>query len=401
MTVNDTEERSWQGWREVVGTFLKLGAMSYGGPAIMGIMQTEVQEKRQWLSRERFVEGLAVVNILPGPGATQLGIFLGYTRAGWFGGLLAGLCFILPALVIMLTLTMLYNQLGGLPRARSVFYGLNPVVVGIFAVAVWRLGRAAVKDRIQVVLAIAGALSVALTPIGIIPALLLAGAVGVSIYGTRRWGLITVFVWASLYGFFIWSPTWLDPLTVAWPTVARGATSSPGLWELGFFFFQVGAFTFGGGLSMLAFMQEQVVNQLQWLTPQQFLDGLALGQLTPGPILMLAAFVGYQIASLPGALVSAGAVFLPSFILMLSLLPVLERLKRLQWMKAALQGISPVVIGMIAVTIIKMLPNAVPDFLTGTLALLTVVALILWRLSPLPLLLGGGTLGILARAVDR
>ena len=125
-------------WREITGVFLKLGAMSYGGPAIMGMMQAEVQEKRGWLSKDSFIEGLGLVNMLPGPGATLLGIFLGFTRGGWWGGLLAGLCFVLPALCIMLGLTWAYTAYGALPAMRGVFYGLAPVVVGIFAVAVWR-----------------------------------------------------------------------------------------------------------------------------------------------------------------------------------------------------------------------------------------------------------------------
>jgi chromate transporter len=382
-----------------MSAFLKLGAMSYGGPAIMGIMQSEVQEKRTWLSKERFVEGLALVNMLPGPGATQLGIFLGYTRAGWWGGALAGLCFILPAFFITLALTLLYSQYGALPRVRSVFYGLSPVVLGIFAVAVYRLGKSAVKDGKQVVLAVAGALAVGLTPLGIVPTLLLAGAIGVALYGSRTWGLVSALVVALLSGFQHFGSGWLKMPASSWFGFGSGTSSpAPGLAEIGLFFFTVGAFTFGGGLSMLAFMQDQVVNQLQWLTPQQFLDGLALGQLTPGPILMLAAFVGYRVASIWGAVVAAGAIFMPSFVLMLSVLPMLERMKRMAWMKAALKGISPVVIGMITVAVFQMVPYAMPDLLTGVLALGTVVAMLIWRLRPLPLMTGGGAIGLVLRA---
>jgi len=139
-----------QHWREIGRAFLKIGAMSYGGPAIMGLMQTEFQEKRNWLSKERFLEGLALVNMLPGAGATQVGIYLGYVRGGWWGGLLAGLCFIFPAFGIMLALASAYAHYGTLPAAKDVFYGLGPVVVGIFAVAVYRLGSNAVGDRWQV-----------------------------------------------------------------------------------------------------------------------------------------------------------------------------------------------------------------------------------------------------------
>lgn len=386
-------------WREVIGAFLKLGAMSYGGPAIMGIMQTDAQERRAWLSKERFVEGVALVNMLPGPGATQLAIFLGYTRAGWGGGVLAGFCFILPAFFTMLALTLLYSQYGALPRMRHVFYGLNPVVVGIFAVAVYRLGKSAIRDPKQAAIAVAAALAVSLTPLGIVPTLLLAGAVGVALYGSRRWGLAAALIVLSLYVPYQWGSAWVKMPASSWFTFDSTASSpTRGLWELGLFFLKVGAFTFGGGLSMLAFMQDQVVNQLRWLTPQQFLDGLALGQVTPGPILMLAAFVGYEVASVRGAVVAAGAIFLPSFILMLSVLPMLERLKRIGWMKAALKGIGPAVIAMIAAAIFQMLPHAVPDLLTGLLALAAGAALLVWRLGPFPLMAGGGVIGLVLRA---
>ena len=378
-------------WREIVGVFLKLGAMSYGGPAIMGLMQAEVQEKRAWLTKQNFVEGLALVNMLPGAGATQLGIFLGHARAGWWGGLLAGLCFVLPAMFIMLGLTVAYVQYGALPSLRGVFYGLAPVVVGVFAVAVWRLGRAAIKDAKQIALALITALALAFTPIGIIPLLLLAGAFGVVLYGSRRWGYAAALALATGYGAVHWIAG-----SIGAPSVAASAAGGASVSDIAVFFFKVGAFSFGGGLSMLAFMQDQVVNQLHWLTQQQFLDGLALGQLTPGPILMVAAFVGYQTAGVGGALAGASAIFLPSFVLMLGILPMLERIQGITWMRAAQKGISPAVIGMIAVAMLQMLSKAVPDWLAGVLMIGTMVLLVMRRSGPLPLMLAGGAIGWLA-----
>src|SRR5476649_2958350 len=155
------------------------------------------------------------------------------------------------------------------------------------------------------------------------------------------------------------------------------------------FFFKVGALTFGGGLTMLVFVQDQVVNQLHWLTPQEFLDGLALGQLTPGPILMLAAYVGYKVAGFGGATVGGIAIFLPSFILMLSVMPVLARLRHLLWIKAAMRGISAASIGAIGVSLLQMAPHAAPDAFALFLLALTVVAILAWRAGPLPLMLGG------------
>src|SRR5438046_4081379 len=151
-------------WKDIASAFLRLGATSYGGPAIMGIMQAELQEKRQWVSRERFVEGLSLVNMLPGATATQLGIFLGYARGGWWGGLIGGLCFVVPAFFIMLALTVAYAMLGVTPIVRGALYGLGPVVIAIFAVAVYRLGRSAMSTVPEAVIGVIAAAASIWTP---------------------------------------------------------------------------------------------------------------------------------------------------------------------------------------------------------------------------------------------
>lgn len=384
---------------EIAMAFLKLGAMSYGGPAIMGIMQAEIQERRQWLSRERFVEGFALVNALPGPGATQLAIFLGHVRGGAWGAAVAGLSFIIPAFLIMLGLTWVYTTFGALPAVRGAFYGIGPVVLGIFAVAVYRLGTSAIRDRAQVALGVAAAVLVALSPIGLVPTLLAAGALGIYMYHSRRLGLIALASVLALYGLLLLgeqlgAARWLPMLHETEPRA-----TAHGLLHLGAFFAKVGAFTFGGGLSMLAFIEDQVVNQLGWLTPREFLDGLALGQVTPGPILMVAAFIGYKLAGFAGAAVAASAIFLPSFVLMLSVLPVVDRVKQAAWTRAFLRGVGPAVIGATVVSLGQMLPHAAPDPFTAVLLLATVTAIVLWRVRPLSLMLAGGALGLARRAV--
>lgn len=387
-----------QHWWEVLGTFLKIGALNYGGAGV-GLLQAEVQDRRGWVSKAQFLEGLALVNTLPGPSGIQIGIFVGYARAGWWGGVLAGLGFILPGFTMLLALTLLYQHYGALPRLRHVFYGLNPVVVGIFAMSVYRLGQAAVCTWTHVLLTVASALAIGLTPLGIVPTLLLAGATGVALFDARTRGLVAVLGVLGLYGATWWgSAWWALPAVTGTPFDQAGNALRPSLWEMGLFFLKVGAFTFGGGVTILAFIQEQVVQHLHWLTPQQFLDGLALGQLTPGPTLILAAFVGYAVDTFWGAVVAVAAVYLPSFTLMLAVLPLMERLTRLAWMQAALQGIGPAVIGMTTVAVLRMLPAAVPDLLTGVMAVGTVGAMGLWHLSPLPLITGGAALGVVLRA---
>jgi chromate transporter len=376
--------------REIVLGFLKVGATGYGGPAIMGVMQAEFQERRQWLSRPCFVEGLSLVNMLPGATAVQLAIFLGYGRHGWLGGVLAGLCFMLPAFAIMLALTAAYAAVGVSPLVRGALYGLGPVVLGVFLVAVYRLGRSTLRSLRHGAIALGAAAAALLTPLGTVAILLLAGAVGVFAFQARRAGAIALLVLACGIGLYHASPAARPAPVGSGPT----APASAALADVAGLFVTIGAFTFGGGLSMLAFLEDEVVTRRGWLTPREFLDGLALGQLTPGPILMVAAYVGYKVHGLTGAAVGALAIFLPSFVLMLSVLPVFDRVRTAAWARAVLQGIGPAVIGVLAVSLAHLAPHAVPDAFAALLLVLTVVALLAVRLAPLPTVLGGAVVGL-------
>jgi chromate transporter len=371
-------EQSRNRW-EVISVFLKIGALGYGAPAIWGLIQSEVQERRAWLSKERFLEGLALVNALPGAPAMQMCIFVGHQRAGWWGGLLAGLAFMAPAFAIVLLLSALASEYGAVPIMRDAFYGLSPVVLGIFIVAVYRLGRAAIKDLFSAVLTVAAAAAVAFSLLGVAGTLLLAGCAGVAMHHSRRSGLIAALVAALLIGAERAAESML-------PGLGTAAAGQPHLWDLAVFFFKVGAVTFGGGMTIIAFVQDQVVNHLQWITSQEFLECLTLSQFTPGPIIMVAAYVGYKVAGVSGAAVAASAIFLPSFILMLSIIPVFERARRLEWVKAAMKGISPAVVGAISISIVQLV------------LVVTVVVLIAWRLPVMSLVIGGGLIGIIARS---
>src|SRR6266478_1405018 len=346
----------------------------------MGIMQAELQEKRQWVSTERFVEGLSLVNMLPGATAAQLSIFLGYARGGWWGGLLGGLCFVLPGFFVLLALTMGYAALGVTPVLRGALYGLGPVVMGIYLVAVYRLGKAAMSTRSQVLIAVAAAVAALASPIGVAGILLLAGGVGLWLFHSKKLGAtVLVSLAACLAVVHI----------VARSASVLGVVTAPGdppagLLPLAAFLLKVGTLTFGGGLTMIAFMQEQVVSQFHWLTPQEFIDGLALGQFRPGPILMVAGYVGYKVAGGAGGGVVGGvAAFLPSFVMMLAILPAFDRVRKLVWTLAALRGIAPAVIGILAVSLVRLAPYALLDlFAIATLGA-TVVVLMVWRVATL------------------
>ena len=380
-----------ENWKDIGSQFLKIGATAYGGPAIMGIMQAELQEKRQWVTKERFVEGLSLVNMLPGATAAQLSIFLGYARGGWWGGLLGGLCFVLPGFFVLLVLTMGYAALGVTPVLRGALYGLGPVVLGIYLVAVYRLGKAAMSSRAQVLIALAAAVAALAGPVGVAGILLLAGGVGLWLFHSRRLGVpVLVSLAACLAVAHLVARSVSIPGAVAVPGDAPAAS----LLQIGAFLLKVGALTFGGGLTMIAFMQEQVVSQFHWLTPQEFIDGLALGQFTPGPILMVAAYVGYKVAGVAGAVVGGAAAFLPSFVMMLAILPAFDRVRKLVWTRAALRGIAPAVIGILAVSLVRLAPHALPDAFAIITLLATVLVLMVWRVATIKVMLLGAGLGI-------
>jgi chromate transporter len=375
-------------WKDIAVGFLKVGATAYGGPAIMGIMQAEFQERRQWTSKPHFLEGMALVNVLPGATATQLGIFLGYVRGGWWGGLLAGLCFAAPAFIVMLALTIAYAALGVSPILRGALYGLGPVVLAIFFAALVRLGKSVLRSWTHGLIALGAAIAALLGPLGAAAILLVAGGVGLFLFHSKRLGtgvLVGVAVAAALLSLAAWSPLGSAASPAPEPTLGRVAS----------LFAAIGAFTFGGGLTMIALLEEHVVNHLHWLTPREFVDGLALGQLTPGPVLMLAAYVGYKVLGIGGAVVAAAASFLPSFVLMLVLLPLFDRIRSLTWARAAMQGIVPGVIGVMAVALVRMTPHAAPDPPAIAALVVTLATLILWRVATLKAMLGGSVFGVL------
>ena len=378
-------EPSASHWREIALGFLKIGATGYGGPAIIGIMQAEFQERRQWTSKPRFMEGLALVNVLPGATATQLAIFLGYLRGGWWGGLLAGFGFAVPGFVVMLGLTMLYGALAVSPILRGALYGLGPVVLGIFVAALVRLARSALRTPTRGLIALAAAAATALSPLGAAAILLLAGGLGLFLFHSKRAGAVFLSLAAVTLAVAAWIPSPLTSSTPATPSLTRVATLFAG----------IGTFTFGGGLSIIALIEEHVVHRLHWLTPREFVDGLALGQLTPGPIIMLAAYVGYKTLGLTGAVVAATASFLPSFLMMLALLPAFDRVRDLLWARAVIQGIVPGVIGVMAVVLVRMTPHAAPDAAAGAVLVATTAVLLVWRLAPLRTMAGGALFGIL------
>jgi chromate transporter len=262
------------------------------------------------------------------------------------------------------------------------------VVLAIFFAALFRLGRSALRSWTHKLIAAGAAAAALLGPFGTAAIVLLAGGVGLFLFHGKRLGaivLIGLTIALALVPLVAWSP--LGPPTAVAPAQTLGRVAA--------LFGAIGALTFGGGLTMIALMQEHVVDRLHWLTPREFVDGLALGQLTPGPVLMIAAYVGYKVLGVGGAIVAATASFLPSFLLMLGLLPVFDRIRNLAWARAVMQGLVPGVIGVMAIALVRMAPHAAPDPLAVAVLAATIITLVGWRITPLKAMLGGAVFGML------
>jgi chromate transporter len=365
---------------EVIGLFLKLGTISFGGPAAhIALMEQEAVRKRNWLSREHFLDLLAATNLVPGPNATEMAIHIGYIHAGWPGLIAGGVAFIVPAFLISLALAIVYVHFGMLPQGAALFYGINPAVVAIILTATYRLGRTALKEKRAIALSMT-CLAAALMGINEVIVLLAAGVAGILLYAPIRKSL----------------PAWLivawGPLTVSLPQAA--AWLDDRLVRLALFFLQVGALIFGSGMVLFAFIQRDMVTGYGWLTQQQLLDAIAVGQMTPGPVLSSATFIGYLVAGWPGAVVSTLAVFAPSFVIIALIGPWIPRLRQSPVIQAFLRGVNAGVVALILAVSVALFRSAIVDVWTVMILIAGLAALLRFRVDTLWLVAGGAAVGL-------
>ncbi len=394
--------------RQLVRLFFRLGSTGFGGPQAHIAMQNEaaVQQYR-WISEEDFLAGVAICEMLPGPASTQMGIFIGYWRAGILGALVAGCAFIVPAYGIELVLSWAYFRYQQVPQLSAVFLGIAPVVIAIIVAFCFKLGRKAIKSWIQMGIAIAAFF---VSPWNIFLTFIGAAIVGLVSLGPRTpWpphkgsskdlkadfkqtgysppqaetsSLITKpnqqLLIAGIPSLLRWSISQTSVLATISPDILSVSSFwgleriSEYFWPLALFFLKVGSAVFGGGLVIIPFISTEVVDQLGWMTQAEFLDGVAIGQLTPGPVVLTAAFIGYKVAGFWGSLVATVAIFLPSFFFIMVATPVLLKIRHNPWIRATLKGITPAALGAIAAAAVSLGRGAFVQE-SWPLSLLTVV----------------------------
>lgn len=377
---------------EVAKLFLKLGIIGFGGPvAHIAMIEDEVVKRRQWLTREHFLDLLGATNLIPGPNSTEMAIHIGYIYAGWLGLIVAGVCFILPAVVITGVFAWIYVKYGTLPQVAPLLYGIKPAVLAIILNAIWGLAKKAVKTRQLLIIAVIVGVATFFWKVNEIIALLIGGFLGMLwLNGGNKNnspGNQTNLLIAGL------------TIGATWQATSVSAVSVP-LWQLGWFFLKVGSVLFGGGYLLVAFLQGGLVEEYGWLTQQQLLDAIAIGQFTPGPVLSTATFIGYVIAGMPGAIVATLGIFLPSFLFVAALNPLIPRLRASAWTRAFLDSVNVSAVALMVLTTLQLGVATLTiqkapymDFIASAIALISVILVLRYRINAVWLVLGGSLIG--------
>jgi len=371
-------------FREIVAYFLRLGTLGFGGPvALCGLMEKELVEQKGWLTKAEMREAIAVSQSLPGPLAIQVGIFVSYMRGGFWGAWAGGWAFILPNFLIVATLGAMYVHFGDLPWMTAVFYGVSPVVIALILHSTWRLSKLGMEHWLQWLIAIGAFLITVVLQAEVALVFIGAGLIGMLYYGSllrRASGPTPV---AAVVG------------PVAAAAVPHAATAST-IGKLILFFLKAGSLTFGSGLVIVPFLEKGLVQENGWLTPRDFLIAVAVGMMSPGPVVITATFVGFIVAGFWGSLASTVAIFLPSFILVLIAAPLLQRHRGNPNIQGFIKGAYGAAIGTILGASVLLGKIAIGDVLTGLIAVIALGLLFRFKISNPVLIAAAAVIGLIA-----
>jgi chromate transporter len=378
---------------ELALLFLRLGTTAFGGPAAhVALMEEEVVRRRGWLTQQQFLDLLSAANLIPGPNSTELAIHIGYERRGWAGLLVAGTCFILPAMLIVMVFAWAYVRFGTLPALTGVLYGVKPVIVAVVAQALWSLGRSALKTGPLRLMA--GAVLL-LSLLGVHELLLLFAA-GV-VTGALRWPALphkTVPpALLKLVGAVAALAVLPALLSLEPGGSATGVAASPELLPLGLAFIRIGSVLYGSGYVLLAFLDADLVQRFHWLTHTQLLDAVVVGQVTPGPVFTTATFVGYVVQGWRGALVATVGIFLPAFVFVGLSIRLVAQLRESPLAGAFLDGLNTASWALMAAVSLTLARTALLDVPTVVLAAVSALLLLRYEVNSAWLVLGGAVLG--------
>ena len=363
---------------DIVRVFLVLGTTAFGGPAAhIAMMHDQVVRRRGWIGEQEFADLIAATNLIPGPNSTEMAVHVGRRVAGWRGLLTAGLCFILPSAVIVSGFAVLYARFGQAPDARRLLAGVAPVIVAIILQASWSLARGSLqRPSLWVVAAAATVLSLA----GVNELLILGGGALVLVASRLTRRRVAILVGALAAGAGVQG-------------AAASAAVPATLTGLSLFFLKVGSILFGSGYVLIAFLRADLVDRWHWLTDQQLLDAIAIGQFTPGPLSTTATFIGYILAGWPGAVLCTIAIFLPGFVLVAVTQPLIPRLRASRLASALLDGVVAASLGLMAAVAVNLSRTSLAGPVPIGILVVALVVLLRWRVNSAWLVLAGAAAG--------
>jgi len=369
---------------EVAALFLKLGLTAFGGPAAhIALMHAETVKRRKWLNDQEFLDLVGATNLIPGPNSTEMAIHIGFLQAGWLGLIVGGLCFITPAMLIVMLLAWVYVQFGSMPQVEWILYGVKPVVITIIVQALWNVGKKAVKNPLTAVIGLTVLILYffGVNEIALLFAGGLIGMLGANILRLKK-GALGVVILPSLAGLSV----------LAAPALA---TIPFGLPLLFLTFLKIGAVLYGSGYVLLAFLRADFVLRFGWLTDQQLIDAVAIGQLTPGPVFTTATFIGFILGGVPGALLGTLGIFLPSFIFVAISNPLIPRIRNSAWISGLLDGVNVASLGLMAAVTWQLGRASLTDPFTILIALVSLGLLIRFKVNSTWLIAAGAMAGVL------
>jgi len=380
------------GTAELAKLFVRLGFTAFGGPAAhIAMMEEEVVTRRRWFTHEEFLDMLGVTNLIPGPNSTEMALHIGYRRGGVKGLIISGASFILPAMAVTLSFAAIYTAYGTVPELGTIMLGVRAAIIAVILGAVVRLGKPLLKNRFQVAVGAAVAI-LSVLRVDALLLLVIAGAAGIAWKERERFRRM-IGALAPLPAAFLPLRASLLQTAASVPSPAAGGATLTGL---GLFFLKVGSILYGGGYVLVAFLQQGLVEGRGWLTQSKLLDAIAVGQFTPGPILSTATFIGYTLFGIPGAIVSTGAIFLPSFVFVTAVGPFVPKLRKSEAMKGFLDGVNAGALGLMAGVCVSLGIATLTGVAAACIFAAALLVLFRWRVNAAWIVAGGAVAGWVA-----
>lgn len=370
--------------KEIAKVFLRLGILAFGGPAAhIAMMDEEIVQKKKWIDRTKFMDLIGATNLIPGPNSTELAIHLGYERGGVLGLFIAGICFIFPAMFIVLAFAVGYVRYGTIPNVEGILYGVKPVIIAIVFQALLRLGKSVIKGYLAVSVA---SIVIVGSFLGVseIPLLLMAGTLVMAVKNRDQFSSRTLMLYP------------LPFLTVTNAVLLKNRIDM-GLGRLFLTFLKIGSVLYGSGYVLLAFLESEFIRAFPVISEKQLLDAVAIGQLTPGPVFTTATFIGYLVLGIPGALVSTAGIFLPSFLLVWLLKPLIPKIRQSKWAGGLLDGVNIASLGLMTAVTVRLGMASLVDLLSVSLFALSLFILTKFKINSAWIIIAGGAIGFISQ----